>query len=147
MRSIEHSIEELRSELLKNDRINKPLKNLSITRTVGSISLSHFLSRRGGIWPRIAGFPHFVRQLRRAPLRYGSSRNLPSKAGLLNFCSCTQDKFVITYTAIALLLATNLVTGDKFAALIKLVPLTMLRMSGLSARHPDAPSGRSGSKT
>ena len=42
--------------------------------------------------------------------------------------------------------AINIVTGDKFAAMIKLVPLTMLRMSGLSARHPDARFTRSGLK-
>src|SRR4030042_5908790 len=35
--------------------------------------LSHFLPRQGGI----------------------SSRSLSRKAGLLNFCSCTQDKFVM----------------------------------------------------
>jgi len=40
-----------------------------------------FCARRGGVW------------LCRAPLRSGSSRSLPRYAGLLNFCSCTQDKF------------------------------------------------------
>ena len=41
---------------------------------------------------------------------------------------------------------TYILYRDSFPAPIKLVPLTMLRMSGLSARHPDARFTRSGLK-
>ncbi len=93
-----------------------------------SISLSHFLPRQGGI-------------------------SLPLKVGLLNFCSCPQDKFVMVvapgyahlpaikihytltvfwlrstlYRDTALVPAANSVTRDNFAAPIKLVPLHCTR--------------------
>ena len=41
---------------------------------------------------------------------------------------------------------TKILYRDRILAPIKLVPLTMLRMSGLSARHPDARFTRSGLK-
>jgi len=138
-----------------------------LTRTINVSCLSRFLPRRGGIL----------------------SRNLPSKAGLPNFFSCTQDKFVLvvapalrsaqgarictqfksctltnfwlrdslypmTFAALSQGLQrdtapvppTYILYRDSFPAPIKLVPLTMLRMSGLSARHPDARFTRSGLK-
>ena len=108
---------------------------------------------------------------------------------ILNFCSCTQDKFVLvvapalrsaqgarictqfksctltnfwlrdslypmTFAALSQGLQrdtapvppTYILYCDSFPAPIKLVPLTMLRMSGLSARHPDARFTQSGLK-
>ena len=88
-----------------------------------------FCARRGGVW------------LRRTPLCSGSSQSLSRKAGLLNFCSYTQDRFVMV---LALGHPTSLRYIGQSA---HLHAIKILHRDNLPAKVPGSCSGLTSGKT